>query len=287
MKYLNWDGTFEFDIQWGDLGTPGDPPTATQPPEKMGGNVSGVSSIATWGDSTDQSTLFGTGNADVIFLDRKGYDTQRLVNVTKVYGGEGNDLIDMTSDRFVHGGVTLAGENGDDVLLGNAGSDRLYGGAGADRIKGYGGNDYLSGEAGNDFLFGGRGNDKLNGGTGNDYLSGQLGRDTLTGGRGKDKFVFDVSPTKGNMDTITDFSVRDDTIYLARSIYTKAGPKGVLKEKAFWTGSAAHDADDRFIYNSDTGYLYYDSDGTGGASQKVIAKLSPHLAVTHKDFYLA
>ncbi len=48
MKYLNWDGTFEFGIQWGDLGTPGDPPTATQPPEKMGGDISGVASIATW-----------------------------------------------------------------------------------------------------------------------------------------------------------------------------------------------------------------------------------------------
>ncbi|MGO4524732.1 calcium-binding protein [Microvirga sp. 2MCAF35] len=286
MKFLNWDGTFEFGIQWGDLGTPGDPATATQPPEKMGGDISGIASVATWGDASDQFTLSGTASPDIIFLDRKGYDAPRLVNVTTFYGGEGNDLIDMTSDRFLYGGVTLSGGNGDDALLGNAGRDRLYGGKDADRLKGYGGHDYLSGEDGNDYLFGGRGNDKLSGGKGNDFLYGQLGKDTLTGGRGKDNFVFDVSPTNGNKDTITDFNVRDDTIQLARSIYTKAGPKGTLKEHAFWTGSAAHDANDRIIYDSNTGNLYYDPDGTGGASQKAIAKLSPHLAITHKDFFL-
>ncbi|WP_114945624.1 calcium-binding protein [Microvirga calopogonii] len=238
------------------------------------------------GDASDQHTLNGTGNADLIFLERKGYSTPLLVNVTKIYGGEGNDLIDLTSDRFTYGGATLGGGNGDDTLLGNVGCDWLYGGAGADRLKGHSGNDYLSGEAGNDYLFGGRGNDKLNGGNGNDFLCGQLGKDVLLGGRGKDTFVFDVTPTKGNMDTITDFNVRDDTIQLVRSIYTKAGPKGWLKEYAFWTGSAAHDANDRIIYDSNSGNLYYDPDGTGGASQKYIAKLSPHLAVTHKDFFL-
>ena len=88
------------------------------------------------------------------------------------------------------------------------------------------------------------------------------------------------------MDTITDFSVRDDSVHLARSVFTKVGPKGWLKEKAFWSGSAAHDADDRFIYNGDSGYLYYDPDGTGNASQKVIAKLSKNLEITHKDLFV-
>jgi Ca2+-binding RTX toxin-like protein len=115
---------------------------------------------------------------------------------------------------------------------------------------------------------------------------GQFGKDALTGGSGNDRFVFDVAPTKANMDTITDFSVKFDSIHLARSIFTKAGSKGTLKEKAFWSGSAAHDADDRVIYNEKTGYLYYDSDGTGGASQKVVAKLSKNLEITHKDLFI-
>ncbi len=66
----------------------------------------------------------------------------------------------------------------------------------------------------------------------------------------------------------------------------KAGAKGGLKADAFWTGSAAHDANDRIIYNDDTGYLYYDRDGTGGAQQQAIAKLSKHLEITHKDFFI-
>ena len=162
----------------------------------------------------------------------------------------------------------------------------LYGTSGADYLKGYGGNDYLSGGDNNDRLYGGRGNDKLNGGSGHDYLYGEFGKDTLTGGKGNDRFVFDVSPTSANRDTITDFSVRDDSIHLARSIFTKVGPKGGLKSSAFWTGSEAHDANDRIIYNDDTGYLYYDRDGTGGAQQQAIAKLSKHLEITHKDFFI-
>ena len=53
------------------------------------------------------------------------------------------------------------------------------------------------------------------------------------------------------------------------------------------TGSSAHDRSDRIIYNDDTGYLYYDPDGTGSASKKVIAKLSKNLSITEKDFFIA
>ncbi|MGF9758452.1 calcium-binding protein, partial [Microvirga sp. 0TCS3.31] len=58
------------------------------------------------------------------------------------------------------------------------------------------------------------------------------------------------------------------------------------KGKAFWSGEEAHDASDRVVYNEKTGYLYYDPDGTGGASQKVIAKLAKDLAITHKDLFI-
>jgi Ca2+-binding RTX toxin-like protein len=88
------------------------------------------------------------------------------------------------------------------------------------------------------------------------------------------------------MDTITDFSVKYDSIHLAQSVFTKAGSKGSLKGKAFWSGDSAHDRSDRVIYNEDTGYLYYDPDGTGSASQKAIAKISKHLSITEKDFFI-
>ncbi|WP_201836634.1 calcium-binding protein [Microvirga zambiensis] len=281
MQYLSWSGTFNLN-PWGDLGSPGDPPRSGPP----GGEVAGISNNLVWGGASDLYTIYGTADIDVIFLDVKGYDTPRLVNVTQFFGGTGNDLIDMTSDRFTYGAVTINGGTGNDWLFGNAGRDRLYGSSGADYLKGYGGNDYLSGGDNNDRLFGGRGNDKLSGGSGHDYLYGEYGQDILTGGKGNDRFVFDVSPIKANLDTITDFSVRDDTIQLARSVFTKVGPKGALKAGAFWIGSEAHDASDRVIYNENTGYLYYDPDGTGGAHQQAIAKLSKGLDMTHKDLFI-
>jgi Ca2+-binding RTX toxin-like protein len=281
MTNLSWSGT-PIGNPWGDLGSPGDPPRSGPP----GGEVFGISNNDIWGNGLETHSIYGTADVDVIFLDVKGYDTPRLVNVTQFYGGGGNDLIDLTSDRFTYGAVKIDGGSGNDWLLGNAGRDSLSGSLGSDYLKGYGGNDYLSGGDNNDRLYGGRGNDKLDGGSGNDYLYGEFGKDVLRGGSGRDKFVFDVSPSKSNVDTIADFSVKDDRIDLARSIFTKVGGKGGLKEAAFWTGSSAHDANDRIIYNDDTGYVYYDRDGTGGAQQQAIAKLSKHLEITHKDFFI-
>ena len=42
---------------------------------------------------------------------------------------------------------------------------------------------------------------------------------------------------------------------------------------AFRSGTAAGDADDRIIYDSATGILYFDSDGSGAAAQILFAVL--------------
>ncbi|WP_375501715.1 calcium-binding protein [uncultured Nostoc sp.] len=77
-------------------------------------------------------------------------------------------------------------------------------------IYGTSGNNNLTGTSGNDQIYGYAGNDTLKGGAGNDYLEGGSGNDNLTGGSGRDTFVFDCSG--GGIDTITDFSVRDDIL---------------------------------------------------------------------------
>lgn len=144
----------------------------------------------------------------------------------------------------------------------------------------------LTGSAGNDKLLGGSANDKLTGGAGNDILSGGEGKDILTGKSGKDAFVFDAAGKK-NVDRITDFSVQDDTINLAKSFFAEIGSNAKLSTKAFWIGSKAHDANDRIIYNSKTGALSYDSDGAGGKAAVQIATLKKGLTdLSHKDFLL-
>jgi serralysin len=92
--------------------------------------------------------------------------------------------------------------------------------------------------------------------------------------------------SKSNVDKVTDFVVKDDTIYLDNSVFKKVGSDGALKKSAFWAGAEAHDKSDRIIYDKKSGALYYDADGTGSAAQVKFAQLSKNLKLTSKDFYV-
>jgi Ca2+-binding RTX toxin-like protein len=146
---------------------------------------------------------------------------------------------------------------------------------------------------GNDTLIGGRGRDTLNGGLGDDVLYGRDSHDRLSGGGGKDVFVFDIKPSaRTNVDRIDDFRVKDDSLYLDNKVFKKLGLKGSLdhpsklNSKMFWKGPMAHDGDDRVIYNTKTGVLSYDPDGTGKSAAVKIAVLSKKLALSAKDFFV-
>ena len=95
----------------------------------------------------------------------------------------------------------------------------------------------LKGSSGNDVFVGGGDADQFDGAFGDDKLSGGLGNDILTGDKGRDIFVFDTGLNKKtNVDKIVDFNHRDDTIHLAKSVFSKIAKKGVLSSKAFWVG---------------------------------------------------
>ena len=147
---------------------------------------------------------------------------------------------------------------------------------GSSAINGFGNslNNVINGNSANNYLDGGAGQDSLVGGAGSDTLNGGLGNDVLDGGAGADFFVFNTTLGSGNVDRITAFSVADDTIYLAQSIFNAFGSYGVIAAGAFTTTSATLDANDRIIFNKATGDLFYDADGSGKIAAIQFATLS-------------
>jgi Ca2+-binding RTX toxin-like protein len=88
------------------------------------------------------------------------------------------------------------------------------------------------------------------------------------------------------MDTITDFSVADDTIQFENSVFSQLAATGPLNTDNFKIGTAAADANDYVFYNSGTGALFYDADGNGAAGATQIALLGVNLALTFADFFV-
>ena len=142
----------------------------------------------------------------------------------------------------------------------------------------------ITGTNGNDNLVGGDFNDSISGLAGNDTIAGGLGNDTLVGGTGADRFVFNTTPNATtNNDRITDFSVaQNDRIALSTSVYAGgpavAGAATVtLAANQFRSGAGvttANAATQRVIYNTSTGALFYDSDGSGAAAAVQFATIT-------------
>ncbi|WP_394893068.1 hypothetical protein ACG873_16355 [Mesorhizobium sp. AaZ16] len=127
----------------------------------------------------------------------------------------------------------------------------------------------------------------------NNGMNGREGADTLTGGYGNDSFVFNTALGATNIDTITDFKPVDDTIQLDDFIFTQAsgsggGGLGTLLAGQFRINNtgAAQDADDRIIYDSESGRLWYDSNGNAAGGNYLFAELYGGHALTNADFFI-
>jgi Ca2+-binding RTX toxin-like protein len=222
--------------------------------------------------------------------------------------------------RGAGGNDTLQGGDGDDKLGGGDGNDILSGGAGADYLSGGLGTDTASyagaaagvtvsltslagntGEAAGDTfnsvenLEGSGFSDRLSGNSaantisglnGTDVIDGGAGSDLLTGGAGKDYFVFTSALGATNIDTIAEFSATDDTIRLDNAVFAAVGATGALLSGYFRanTTGTAQDANDHVIYETDTGKLFYDADGTGGGAAIQFATLTGNPAISVADF---
>jgi Ca2+-binding RTX toxin-like protein len=107
-----------------------------------------------------------------------------------------------------------------------------------------------------------------------------LVEDTLTGGAGNDQFIFYRSDDQ--VDRITDFEPGNDQIVVSASNFGGGLIAGEISEEQFVIGTVAEDESDRFIYNDQTGNLFFDPDGTGStpAVQLVTLDNNPILSAT-------
>ena len=121
--------------------------------------------------ATDANILILTddANGDALFVDDiytalpGTVDEQqaRIAQIDEIRAGWGDDIIDMTSQRFVYvgDGVEIYGGLGNDTIWANNGNNTLFGDAGNDRIVGGSDDDVIIGGSGNDSMHGGGGKD--------------------------------------------------------------------------------------------------------------------------------
>ena len=172
-------------------------------------------------------------------------------------------------------------------LIGNVLSNQLTGNTFANNINGGLGNDTLSGGEGADTLIGSTGNDLLVGGLDNDRLEGGVGNDILNGGNGADIFVFNTALNIiTNVDVISNFVSVEDQIMLDRTFFSKL-TIGDLNAVNFYSSTDAlsnYDNRDFIYYDSNSGRLYYDMDGSGSLAAINFATVAGSVSLTADDF---
>jgi Ca2+-binding RTX toxin-like protein len=259
---------------------------------RLQGDVFGGDGVDRIYGGVDNDAFYGDAGNDML-QGFAGHDTLNGgTGADQMAGGLGNDtfIVDNAGDKVLEAsnqGIDAVRSSVSHVLSANVDHLVLLGAA---AISGTGNvlNNVITGNGAANALNGGAGNDTLNGGAGHDTLNGGLGNDILTGGVGNDLFVFNIAlnPT-ANIDRITDFNVPADTIRLDNAVMPGLGTAlGTLAAGKFWKGTSglAHDADDRIIYETDTGKLYYDANGKAAGGGILFATLAPYLALTSADF---
>lgn len=217
----------------------------------------------------------------------------------------GNTLTGNTGDNFLDGRAgadTLAGGLGNDTYVIGLGDTVSDSGGASDLVQVTGRDVSLSSLGGgqieraellgtsNNYVAGSALNNTVKGNAGNNSVSGWQGIDYLFGGAGNDFFVFNTAlNATTNRDTIYDFSVVADTIKLENTgtgLFNLLTATGVLNASLFKANATgtADEADDRIVYNTATGALYYDTNGSGAGGATLFATLINKPALTAADF---
>jgi Ca2+-binding RTX toxin-like protein len=101
-------------------------------------------------------------------------------------------------------------------------------------------------------------------------------------------FVFRDEPTPGRMDRVTDFVSGTDELLFENAVFTGLGAAGgfAAGDGRFRSGAGittGQDSSDRLVYNTNTGSLYYDADGSGSGAAQLIATFQGNPAIAAAD----
>ena len=240
------------------------------------------------GDVGDDLLVGGDGNDVVVSIG--GNDT--------LIGGEGNDSLGLfAATAFEH--IVVSGGDGVDSMnfIGNgnaAATINLEEGTVATSFQGAPATislqsieNFKATLSGNVLLTGSSADNKLETGNGNDTLIGGEGRDTLYGSSSDDLYVLNAAPGEANADFILfekfnlerDGFVENDRLALDSHVMDQLGAAGdfAADDGRFYAAAGATagaEADDRVVYDTDSGRLYYDADGSGAGEAQLIATLS-------------
>ena len=238
-------------------------------------------------------TIFGGAADDLIqFSGAYGNDS--------VSGGGGRDsitfeqafssvFVDLSQGFATGGGTGSANVSSVENAYGGAQDDLLIGNSGANLLSGasFFHHEPSQGPDGDDTLFGLTGHDTLQGGSGNDWLQGDGWSDTLSGGAGSDSFVWAEAGTS-QVDRVLDFEHGTDELVFDSSYFRTMGAPGPWLEgdERFFAAAGAtsgHDTDDRLVYNTSNGSLYYDADGSGSGASLIVATFQGIPTITASD----
>ncbi len=251
--------------------------------EEIGGTdfsdiLGGDAEENTFHGSGGNDTLFGRGGDDGLFGGEGGDRLTGGTDADYLDGGEGEDTAQYLAAVTVSldGSLVATGDAAGDLFVS---IENLSGSDEADELRGNDERNVIDGGDGNSA-------DILSGRGGNDTLIGGNGDDIMSGGNGNDVFVYWNLANCG--DTINGFSSsgvgNNDTIRLAAANFGGL-PEGALGANRFIANASgqAETAGQRFIYETDTGILRYDANGSNGGGVTIIATLSGAPAFTIDD----
>ena len=152
----------------------------------------------------------------------------------------------------------------------------LTGSVTANAITGNAGANVLAGLAGNDALFGLSGGDVLKGGARQGHAHRRRGQGRLrVRCRARLRRMSTCSRTSPS---------RTIPFWLDNAVMKAIGKNGKLAKDAFFAGKKAHDAEDRIVYDSASGNLFYDADGSGKIAAIKLAVLANKAKLALADF---